>query len=135
MSGKILIVDDEPYIVHVLSMKLGNAGYTVVTAGDGEEGLDVARSERPDLIITDYQMPCLDGLAMCRAYRQESGHPVPAMVITAREFDIEADTLEGTGVETILPKPFSPRHVVDTIDRILQERREVADVDASGAGG
>ncbi|MBS3821061.1 MAG: response regulator [Planctomycetes bacterium] len=135
MPGKVLIVDDEPYIVHVLSMKLGNAGYDVVTAGDGEEGLEVARAEQPDLIITDYQMACLDGLAMCRAYRQDSGQPVPAMVITAREFDIEADTLDGTGVEVILPKPFSPRHVVDTIDHILQEHRKVADVDVSGAGG
>jgi two-component system alkaline phosphatase synthesis response regulator PhoP len=118
---KILIVDDEPYIVHVLTMKLTNAGYAVVTAGDGEEGLDVAVAERPDLIVTDYQMPCMDGLTMCRRYMKQSGQTTPAVVITAREFDIEPGSLDGTGVQAVLPKPFSPRHVVEMIDQLLQD--------------
>lgn len=119
MSKKILIVDDEPYIVHVLTIKLEKSGYIVVTAGDGEEGLDVALAEAPDLIITDYQMPCMNGLDMCRRYRGTTHRTPPVMVITAREFDLQPELLDGTGVSIILPKPFSPREVVATIENLL----------------
>jgi two-component system alkaline phosphatase synthesis response regulator PhoP len=105
--------------VHVLTMKLRNAGYDVVTAGDGEEGLEVAFSEKPDLIITDYQMPCVDGLEMCRGYRDRAHREVPAIMITAREFDLDSTLLTDTGVAEVLPKPFSPRHVLMTIERLL----------------
>jgi DNA-binding response OmpR family regulator len=105
----------------VLTIKLQKAGYYVVSASDGEEGLEIAMAESPDLIITDYQMPCLDGLEMSRRYRAQSGRAVPAMVITAREFDIDRDQLEGTGVSVVLPKPFSPREVVGTIENLLRQ--------------
>ncbi len=121
MPGKILIVDDEPYIVHVLTIKLQKAGYRVVSASDGEEGLEIAMAESPDLIITDYQMPCLDGLEMAKRYRDQSGRDVPAMVITAREFDIDRARLDGTGVSVVLPKPFSPREVVGMIENLLSQ--------------
>jgi CheY-like chemotaxis protein len=72
MTGKtILVADDESHILSVVSLKLRNAGYRVLTAADGQEALDVALHERPDLLITDYHMPQLSGLELCRRLKQD----------------------------------------------------------------
>jgi CheY-like chemotaxis protein len=118
----ILIADDEPYILHVLAVKLQNAGYRVVTAADGEEALELCLAEAPDLIVTDYQMAYLDGLQMCREYGKQVGREPIAMLITAREYDIQPAQIEGTGVRMILPKPFSPRQVVGAVREFLGEQ-------------
>ena len=73
MSKRILVADDEAHILHVVSMKLRNAGYEVVTAADGEEALELCKSECPDLLITDFQMPYMDGLQLCMALRATEG--------------------------------------------------------------
>ena len=79
MSEKtILVADDESHILNVVSLKLRNAGFRVLTASDGREALDVAGLERPDLLITDYHMPHLSGLELCRRMRQQEStreHP------------------------------------------------------------
>jgi len=67
----ILVADDETHILHVVSLKLRNAGFTVITARDGQEALDLALSEVPDLLITDYHMPQLSGLELCRRLKTE----------------------------------------------------------------
>ncbi len=121
MSKVIVLVDDESCILHVLAMKLRNAGYSVFTAADGEEAVEVCLSEAPDLIITDYQMPCLNGLEFCRKYRETSERKIPAILITAREFDVESDEISGAGVELILSKPFSPREIVELVGRTLNK--------------
>ena len=72
MSEKtILVADDETHILHVVSLKLRNAGYRVVTARDGQEALELAQQEKPDLLITDYHMPELSGLELCRKLKQD----------------------------------------------------------------
>jgi two-component system alkaline phosphatase synthesis response regulator PhoP len=121
MPWKVLIADDEPYIVHVLAIKLRNAGYEVFTAADGEEAVQACLAEEPDVIITDYQMPYLSGPELCREYRKRSGRTVPALLITAREFDVDPEHLEETGVEMVLAKPFSPRQVLDEIETMLMK--------------
>ena len=68
---RILVADDETHILHVVSLKLRNAGYHVLTARDGQEALEMAQSEKPDLIITDYHMPMLSGLELCRRLKQD----------------------------------------------------------------
>lgn len=118
---KILIVDDEPCILHILALKLRNSGYVVLTAVDGEEALELSLSEDPDLIIADYQMPYMDGLQLCSEYRRRSGRLVPAMLITARNFDIEDKLVEKSGVAIVLAKPFSPQQVVDIAQDLLSE--------------
>lgn len=118
---KILIVDDEPYILHILALKLCNAGYTVLTAADGEEAMELALSEDPDLIITDYQMPYMDGLQLCCELQKRGGRSVPAMLITAREFDINDEMADKSGVIVVLAKPFSPQQVVDIAQDLLSE--------------
>ncbi|MCK4627459.1 MAG: response regulator, partial [Sedimentisphaerales bacterium] len=63
---KVLVIDDEVHILHVIALKLRNAGYSVITSQDGRDGLELAQVELPDLIITDYQMPYLSGLELCK---------------------------------------------------------------------
>ena len=78
MAQHILVVDDEAHILQVLSIKLRNAGYEVLTAVDGEEAFEMASKEPPDLVITDFQMPYMTGLELCKALReQESTASIP----------------------------------------------------------
>lgn len=120
---KVLVVDDEIHILHVVSLKLRNGGYEVVTAQDGREGLDIAQVECPDVIITDYQMPHLSGLEMCqRLKRIASTSEIPAILLTARGFNLDADSMSATGIVTCLHKPFSPRELLERIDELVEAK-------------
>jgi len=122
MSLKILAVDDEAHILHVVSMKLRNAGYEVITAVDGEEALELAKAERPALVITDYQMPYLSGLEFCKALRaDEATRGIPAIMLTARGFDIDAQDMIDAGIAAVLAKPFSPRELLEKVNSLLSE--------------
>lgn len=131
MSGSderatILVVDDESHIVHVVSLKLRNAGYRVVTAADGEEGLEAALREAPDLVITDYQMPVMSGLELCEGLRKhEATARTPALMLTARGFGLSDEALAGARVSGVLTKPFSPREVLGEVQRLIGEGAEV----------
>lgn len=117
-SKKILVVDDEPNIVKVLSGYLRASGYQVVTAYDGSAALDVFRAEKPDFIILDLNLPFVDGVDVCEIIRRESN--VPVMMLTARVE--EADRLIGLeiGADDYVIKPFSPREVVARVKTILR---------------
>lgn len=120
MAQKILVVDDEAHIVHVVSMKLRNAGFEVVTAADGEEALEMAQAERPDLIITDYHMPVMNGVELCCELRKnESLRGVPAIMLTARGYALEPEDMQRTGIHTVLSKPFSPRELLATVRELF----------------
>jgi CheY-like chemotaxis protein len=120
MPGKILVVDDEKHIVHVVTLKLRNAGYEVISAGDGEEGLEVATTEHPDLIVTDYQMPYMTGLEMSRALRADVRTAnIPILMLTARGFSLSDEDLAAVNIKTSMSKPFSPRELIDSIERTL----------------
>src|SRR5450432_2372294 len=96
---KILVADDESHILHVVSLKLRNAGFTVVTACDGQEALELAISEQPDLLITDYHMPQLSGLELCKRLKQDPQTAgIPAIMLTARGYDLEPHDTEQNGV-------------------------------------
>ncbi|MEI7835935.1 MAG: response regulator [Planctomycetota bacterium] len=127
MSKKILVADDEAHILHVVSMKLRNAGYDIVTAVDGEEALELCKSECPDLLITDYQMPYMDGLELCMALRAtEATRGIPAVMLTARGFDIPAADMTAAGILACLAKPFSPREVLRKVEELLGVAAEAA---------
>ena len=97
-----------------------NAGYEVSTATDGEEALDVCISEGPDLIITDYQMPIMSGLDLCRKLRETDGcRSIPAIMLTAHGFDISAEEMAEVGIAAVLAKPFSPREVLEQVTQHL----------------
>lgn len=121
MSKRILVADDEAHILHVVSMKLRNAGYEVFTAVDGEEAVELAAAELPDLIITDYQMPIMTGLeALKELRRNEQTRGVPAIMLTARGFDIEPAEMAEAGIAAVLAKPFSPREVLEKVAELTQ---------------
>lgn len=120
VAGRLLVVDDETHIVHVLALKLRNAGYDVRTAADGEEGFEFASQDPPDLIITDLQMPFLSGLDMCAKLKsQPSTCRVPAIMLTARGHALSQSDLGSTNIRLVLSKPFSPRQVLEEVERIL----------------
>lgn len=121
MSKKILVADDESHILNVVSLKLRNAGFEVVTAGDGGEAFALARQERPALLITDYHMPLLNGVDVCRKLREEeSGWDVPAIMLTARGSELTPAELEAGGIVEVVSKPFSPRELLAVVARHLQ---------------
>ena len=119
---KILVADDESHILHVVSLKLRNAGFAVVTAGDGQEALELAQQEKPDLIITDYHMPQLSGLELCQRLKQDPATAgIPAIMLTARGYHLDAEVTEQSGILRMLSKPFSPRHLLATVNEVLSE--------------
>ncbi len=121
MNERILVVDDEPKIVKLARDYLERSGYVVLTAGDGRTALSIARSEKPDLVVLDLNLPELDGLDVCRSLRRESD--VPIIMLTAR-ID-ETDRLIGLelGADDYITKPFSPRELVARVRAVLRRVR------------
>jgi two-component system, OmpR family, alkaline phosphatase synthesis response regulator PhoP len=121
-AKKILVADDESHILHVVSLKLRNAGYEVVTASDGQEALEMAQTERPDLLITDYHMPQLSGLELCQKLKQDPATAkIPAIMLTARGYQLDPKDTEQSGILRMLSKPFSPRQLLSTVNEVLLE--------------
>jgi CheY-like chemotaxis protein len=119
---KILVADDETHILHVVSLKLRNAGFIVVTARDGQEALEMAQADRPDLIITDYHMPQLSGLELCQRLKQDPATTgIPAIMLTARGYHLEPSDTEQSGILRMLSKPFSPRQLLTTVNEVLEQ--------------
>jgi two-component system alkaline phosphatase synthesis response regulator PhoP len=118
MNELILVVDDEPKIVSLARDYLVQAGFRVLSAGDGNTALAIARRERPDLVVLDLNLPKLDGLDVCRALRRESD--VPIIMLTARVE--ETDRLIGLelGADDYITKPFSPRELVVRVRVVLR---------------
>ena len=111
----VLVADDDPDVMAVIVETLEPEGYRVLTASDGDAALQIARDERPDIVVLDWMMPGQDGLAVCRALRQEPDPKlaeVPVILITGRA-DAQ-DTAAGfnAGVTDYLTKPFKPTHLV-----------------------
>lgn len=114
----ILIIEDEPELARILRSYLESAGFKVVTADRGDRGLQVWRSEQPDLVLLDLNLPGMDGLDVARAIRKESDAPL--IMVTARVE--EADRLIGLelGADDYISKPFSPREVVARVRTVLR---------------
>src|SRR5437588_11411336 len=116
----ILVADDESHILHVVSLKLRNAGYKVITARDGQEALEMAQQTHPYLLITDYHMPQLSGLELCQRLKQDAATSnIPAIMLTARGYHLEPHDTEQNGILKMLSKPFSPRHLLATVNEVL----------------
>ncbi len=121
MNELVLVVDDESRIVKLARDYLEQAGFRVLSAGDGITALAAARRDRPDLIVLDLKLPGMDGLDVCRALRRESD--VPVIMLTARVE--EADRLIGLelGADDYITKPFSPRELVARVRTVLRRAR------------
>ncbi len=119
MSKKILVVDDEQSISTLLKYNLEQAGFIVLTAMDGEEGLQTCLNEEPDLMVLDLMLPKMDGIEVCKQLRQRK-LMVPILMLTAK--DDEFDKVLGLelGADDYMTKPFSPREVVARVKAILR---------------
>jgi two-component system alkaline phosphatase synthesis response regulator PhoP len=117
---KVLVVDDEIHIVHVVAIKLRNNGYEVITAENGLEAFDLACKEKPDVIVTDFQMPMMTGLELIEKLRQcEQTKDIPVILLTARNFAVTQAQREHLRIHNCLSKPFSPKELLGHIEDIL----------------
>jgi phosphate regulon transcriptional regulator PhoB len=124
-TKKILIVDDEPDIVELISYNLKKEGFHIAAASDGEEALQKTRAGHLDLIILDLMLPGIHGMELCRILRnnQRTAH-VPIIMLTAR--GEESDKVRGleTGADDYMTKPFSPKELIARVKAILRRSKE-----------
>jgi DNA-binding response OmpR family regulator len=121
MATKILVVDDEPDIVELVTYSFQEAGYEVVTARSGMEALRQARACLPDLILLDLMLPELDGMAVCEILRRlPSTARIPVIMLTAWNTDDARRLGLAAGASEYLTKPFSPRELIACADTVLQ---------------
>jgi len=123
MNMRVLLCDDEIHILRAAEFKLKRAGCDVRTAGDGEEGWEVILGWLPDIVITDCQMPRLDGLGLVRRIREEPAtRDLPILMLTAKGFELSPEELLANwNVAALIAKPFSPRELLETVKRVLTE--------------
>jgi DNA-binding response OmpR family regulator len=115
---KVLVVDDETPIVESVSYNLRKEGYEAITAGSAEECLDLARAEKPDLIILDVMLPSASGFEICRMLRRESD--VPIIMLTARSDETDRVVGFELGADDYVSKPFSMRELLARVRTILR---------------
>ncbi|MDM7916135.1 MAG: response regulator transcription factor [Candidatus Eisenbacteria bacterium] len=122
---RILVVDDEIYIVHILEFSLTMEGFTVLTASNGEEALRMIDQERPDLVVLDIMMPKLDGYEVVAALRKdEQFQSLPVILLSAKGRPIDREAGLAAGADDYITKPFSPRKLIEKIREIL-DRQEL----------
>jgi len=129
MTPRILVVDDEPAVSDLLAYNLRKAHYDVVIASDGQEALQQARQESPDLIMLDLMLPEVDGLDVCRELRKTSN--VPIIMITARGEEIDRVVGLELGADDYVTKPFSVRELMARIKAVLRRAQSESATDAT----
>lgn len=122
MSYRILLCDDEVHIIRAAEFKLSRAGYAVECVFDGEAAWQSIERRRPDLIVTDCQMPRLSGLELvARVRANESTRDIPVFMLTGKGIELEQQNVaERLGLKGIISKPFSPRELLLRVNEVLQ---------------
>lgn len=123
MAANILLVEDEPAIQELIAVNLQQAGHHVIRAGDAERALGIVRSALPDLLLIDWMLPGMSGVALARHLRQEERtRQIPIILLTARSG--EADKISGleAGADDYVTKPFSVRELLARIKAVLRRR-------------
>jgi len=126
-TPRVLIIEDDPNVAEVVTRYLEREGYAVESAADGLEGLELALSDPPDLVVLDLMLPSLGGLEVCRRLRTRV--PVPVIMLTARGEEVDRIVGLEMGADDYLAKPFSPRELVARIRAVL--RRTPAEAGAA----
>ena len=120
---KILLVDDEPSIIKMVGKRLEFAGYQVVAAMDGQEALEKAQSELPDLIILDLMLPKLNGYSVCATLRRDPRfQKTPIMMLTARVQEKDEQLGMACGANVYVRKPFKGPELVDRVKELLGQK-------------
>jgi two-component system phosphate regulon response regulator PhoB len=118
---RVLIVDDDPDIVRLVSYNLSHAGFEVQTAATGRLALELVQKHPPDLIVLDLMLPDVDGMEVCRSLRQQaSSRRIPIVMLTARGEEIDRVVGFELGADDYVAKPFSPRELVLRVKSILR---------------
>lgn len=119
----IVTADDDEDIRTVTARTLRRAGHTVITAADGVEALAAARTHRPDLVVTDVEMPRMSGLQLCRALRDDVHlHHTPVLVVSGST-DLHDEQITDAEVSAVLAKPWIPRALLHHVDDLLGQQR------------
>jgi len=122
VKSRILVVDDEPDVLDLVTYNLGQAGFQTDTATDGAEALRKARSTNPDLILLDLMLPEMDGLEVCKLLRRDSKtSAIPIIMLTARASEMDRIVGLELGAADYVPKPFSPRELVLRVKKRLEQ--------------
>lgn len=121
MSSKtILVADDEVHIVQVVAIKLRNNGYTVLTASSGSEAWEILSQTPCDALVTDYQMPGMNGVELIEKLRSEPATAaLPVIMLTARGFAVDQEQKDRLHLAHCLSKPFSPRELLTSLEETL----------------
>ncbi len=121
MSSRIVVADDESHITRAINMKLSRAGFDIETASDGQAAWEAIEREVPAMLITDCQMPRLDGLGLCRRVRaDEATKDLPILLLTAKGFELDEGEMKAEyGITKIVVKPFSPRELLKIVHETL----------------
>ncbi len=118
MNETVLIVEDDPNLLEVLKYNVAREGYRPLTAGDGAQALEVARQEKPDLILLDVMLPTMSGFEVCRILRKESH--VPILMLTARDDEVDKVVGLDLGADDYITKPFGMRELLARIRATLR---------------
>ncbi len=129
MSSTILIADDEDSIVQLAKLYLTKEGYRILTARDGQEALEAARRQKPDLLVLDLMMPRVDGWEVARRLRKDSA--IAIIMLTARDDDVDKIVGLELGADDYVTKPFNPRELVARVKAVLRRAQAPVETDAS----
>ncbi len=117
----ILLIEDDPDIVELLQYRLEREGYPVITARDGERGVQTAKQRKPGVILLDLMLPGVDGLEVCRRLKQdETTRDIPILMVTAKGEESDIVTGLELGADDYIAKPFSPREVIARVRAVLR---------------
>lgn len=120
MPSKILIVDDEPYMLRIIELSLRKGGHQLIVGRNGREAVALARQEKPQAIVMDVLMPEMDGLQALRAVRQDPAtSAIPVIMLTARGQILTRQEAEASGASLFLTKPFSPTQLLNEVERLI----------------
>lgn len=114
---KVLVIDDEPFILMMIEAKLSEAGLNVLTLREGRDALSFIRGELPDLVILDWMMPGLSGIELCRMVKEdpELSH-IPIFLLTAKGQDADKEAAFESGASLYITKPFSPKALLKMVN-------------------
>lgn len=119
---RILLVEDEADMVYALTLQLEAAHYEVLSAKDGQAGLDMARKEKPDLIILDLMLPKMDGYKVCRMLKfDEKYKKIPIIIFTAKAQEKDKELGQQVGADAYITKPFDAQVLMDKISALLKK--------------
>ena len=119
---KVLIIDDEPELVEMVSLRLEANDYQVISASDGQEGLDRARTEKPDLIILDLMLPKIEGYKVCRLLKfDEKYKNIPIILFTSRAQESDIKLGGEVGADAYITKPFEPDMLLAKVSELLKK--------------